>query len=176
LTRQAPEIFESLFYSLRNKGVMSGPIILTLNLESYQGESLDRSFETNTIIIYAYGKDDKFMTGIMEAIKDAKNKNPELWKLSSSDLIKNKKFTIQDFEIPLDDTTAFVEMRNRESYHVLEHRMLVEEITGLPMPSNYYKKTTLDNLLTKFKQWSPKNPCIIPGTSRYKYMPGLILD
>ncbi|MDP3764017.1 MAG: hypothetical protein Q8Q95_00130 [bacterium] len=173
LTRNSPEAFKALFDSFVDEGVMDY-VRLALNLESYQDDSLDKPFEDNTIIIYVYGQNSDRLTKIAKAITIAKNESPQdLWKLGSEDLAKAKEAIAKDFMIPLDDTTAFVEAKNINSYHAGAYGRIRRSITG-ELPTT---KISLEELSDKFKKWTPEYPGLIEDEpDRRQYMPALVFD
>ncbi|MDO8668233.1 MAG: hypothetical protein Q7K35_04025 [bacterium] len=172
-TRNSPEAYKALFETLTDEGVMDR-IQLALNLENYTADSLDKSYENNTIIVYVYGKDPELMTKAVKAIARAKKESkPELWKLPADDLAKAKKSIVNDFMIPLDDTTAFVEAKNTNSYHSGPCGRMFHEITG-EMPT---QKVSIRELAQKFKGWNPQRPGLFSeDDDRRRYMPALAFD
>lgn len=171
-TRNSPEAFKALFNTLTDEGIM-GNVEVSLNLESYEAESLDKSFENNTIIIYSYGSKPELMQKIAKAIKRAKDEHPDLWELPPLDLAKAKEGIAKDFMIPLDDTISFVEASNLGSYHAGPRGRMFHEITG-EMPTT---KMSLDKLANKFKDWTPQQPGLFEQDSeRRRCMPALVFS
>lgn len=172
-TRNSPESYKALFNTLTDEGVMDR-IQLALNLENYTADSLDKSFENNTIIVYVYGKDPELMTKVVKAIARAKKESkPELWKLPEEDLVKAKQSIVNDFMIPLDDSTAFVEAKNTNSYHSGPRGRMFHEITG-EVP---WQKISMRELAKKFKGWdSRRSGLFSEDKERRRYMPALVFN
>ncbi len=173
LTRNSPEAFKALFDSFVDEGVMDY-VQLALNLENYEADSLDRPFEDNTIIIYVYGQNSDRLTKVAKAITRAKNESAQdLWKFGSEDLAKAKEMITKDFMIPLDDTTAFVEAKDINSYHAGVYGRMRRAITG-ELPTT---EISLGELSDKFKKWTPEYPGLIEeDPDRRCYMPALVFD
>lgn len=170
-TKSSPEAFKSLFTSLVDEGVM-GKIQLALNLENYQGESLDKSFENNNLVLYAYGENPQLMEKITKAITRAKRSSPDAWQLSATNTAKAKEEMVKDFMIPLDDTTAFVEMDNLRSYHADVRGHVYYELLG-EMP--HMKKTSIDEFAKKVKERTANTRGVLSEfPKRKRNMPALV--
>lgn len=172
LTKNAPEIYKSLFDSLIDNHCFEDKIDLVLNLENFTTNSLNESFDNNTIIIYCFGKNPP-IENVAKAIDRAKKSNPRLWGLSKPDLIKTKEKNIKEFMIPLDDTTALVEVGNVDSYHARSGGNILFEITGKPVA----ERITLNELEEEFKKFNPNKPGLFSEqqiTNRKRYMPALV--
>lgn len=173
-TGSSPEAYKALFDSFVDEGVM-GRVQLALNLENFQADSLDRTFENNTIIAYVYGDSPPVMTKIAKAITRAKKESsPELWALAPKDLAKAKESMVRDFMVPLDDTTAFVEAKDINSYHSGSRGRMFQAITGeIPYRTNI----TLEGIAAKFKTWTPDRPGLLEDNpERRRFMPALVWD
>ena len=144
---------------------------IAFNNESYQGDLLAQSFENNTIILYAYGKKPELMTRVAKALSRAKQNNPDAWKLRATDLIAAKEKMVQDFMIPLDDASGFVEMNGPQSYHSSARGKMFAELTG-EMP---WRRMPTEDLVKKLETWTPQRPGSFSDLpNRKMYMPGLV--
>jgi hypothetical protein len=171
-TASSPEAFKTLFDYLVDAGVMTETAI-ALNLENYEDDSLGKAFEDNTIILYIHGKKPGLMEKIAKAVLNAKQGNPEPFKLSANSKAKSKEIMLKNFMIPLDDTTSFVEMPNNNSYHADVRGQLFLDITG-EMP---HVGLPLDEFAGKVQTWTPQRPGTVDGyPERRRYMPGLLFD
>jgi len=176
-TKNSPEAFKELWASLADAGIM-GDVELALNLESFEGDSINKPSETNNIILYAYGGNPELMKRIAKAIKTAKTQKPELWSLTPKDKARAKTAILREFMIPLDDTTAFVEASSTTmSYHAGPYGE-IKNALGYVTPS---KIGTLKDLSAKFKQYDPAQPKRIDSgigsnlaIDRKYHMPALI--
>lgn len=172
-TTSMPEAFTSLFFALEKIGAMRD-VDIAMNLESYHEGSMQKTFENNSIILYCYGDDPVVMEKAAKALTEAKQAQPAAWHLSEQDRIGNKKRTLKDFMIPLDDTAAFVEADNTKSYHSGPwgdiYQDITGEISGRPMD--------LPVFADKVRFWNTMPKAPIKGGyligNRRKNMPGLI--
>jgi hypothetical protein len=170
-TFQSPEAFKKLLDSLVDNDVM-GDIDLALNMESYQGEFLNKPFENNTIILYVNGENPLVMDKVVKAIERAKTENPDLWRLAPKDEVDAQEQNLASFMIPLDKTTAFVETPDINSYHAGPFGHVYWELTG-ELPSR--SSLSLKDLADIMKSWTPEVPGLFTEQKeRRKFMPALV--
>jgi hypothetical protein len=171
-TKNAPEIFKEVFTALADEGEMR-KVDLALNLESYQSDSLKKESESNTIVLYTYGKDSQLMESIAKSVRRAKNASPDKWEMSRSGKGKAKETMIKEFLIPLDENVAFAEMPNLESYHANAYGRISEEVTGIPP----YMKVPLKEFTEKVKTFTSRfRNAFTDFPNRRRNMPALIID
>jgi len=173
-TKNSPEAFREVWASLVDAGVMD-KVDLALNLESFQQDSTQKSFENNTLVLYVYGKNPELMTKVSKAIKRAKESKPELWQIPPKDKARAKTSILKDLMIPLDDTTSFVEANTHASYHAGPRSYIVRELTG------QFIKVDLPELARSIRQFSPQTPVEVnayeqvpANIGRKRHMPALI--
>jgi hypothetical protein len=173
-TDKAPEVFEALRKTFIDMGIMS-EFELALNLESYQAESLSKPFENNTLIAYIYGQRPDLLTKMAKGILRAKREyDPDIWKLSNQYLAQAKRMNIEDFMIPLDDTTAFAEMDSLRSYHSGPSKKMFTDLMG---GWTLDRMITTEQIISKLKSWTPQTPGLFPDEPRRRrYMPALVFD
>ena len=171
-TRTSPEAMQALFTTMTDEGAMANAD-LALNLENYQGQSANKSFENNTLVLYVYGDKPDVLSKVAKAIQRAKQESkPELWQLPDGDLAQAKKEMVADFMVPLDDTTAFVEADNLGSYHQGPRGRIYTDLTG-EMPG---QKIDLNKLQKSMETFTPTRPGLFDqDKNRRRYMPALIL-
>ena len=160
-TMNSPEAFKLLFSHLVDAGVMDR-ISLTLNLETFQGD-FEKLSQDNTLIIYIFQNNPDLLTRVCKAIAQAKSSSTKEWEMGSSAIAHVKESMLKNFEIPLDDTTAFVESDNSGSYHSNYRPYMYHELTGSD-PAN---PVPLDELVSDLKRYTPEKP------GKFSYYPQL---
>lgn len=177
--RHVPEAYRSLFDALKEEGALDR-IRLTLNLDSFDDQSEKVGFHDNSIIIYVPNErsNSEAMQKIARAIQKAKQSQPWVWTLGSTDLIKAKDSQICDtFKILFDDMVGFVEMPSNNSYDTTDRIEIVEEL--MLRHRNKWNRYDGQEVLRRIKKWTPQNQGFFdsPGLKqRRKYMPGLIFE
>ncbi len=143
---------------------------LAFNLESFQGDQ-NKPFENNTLVLYVYGSHPDFMDKIAKALKRAKEDAPQVWDMGPRNTARAKRYMVNDFMIPLDDTTSFVEASNAYSYHQGPRGRMFSEITG-EIPGKLLEP---EQIAQKLSVYTPQRPGLLDqDKDRRRYMPGLI--
>lgn len=110
--------FDALREELAQNGAIN-KMILALNLETLQNAD-PNEVDNNAVIMYVPDSNPEVLTKICQAIKAAKEKQPNAFKLTAKQLASVKTGSTAEFMVPLDDTTAFVEVekvKGGASYH-----------------------------------------------------------
>lgn len=163
--RHAPAVFRCLFDALKTNDVLKD-IVFSLNFRALNCLDI---YETNVIIIYAFGKDPRLLKNICEAIQLARSSRPEIWEPPRpGDLALAKSWMLAEFLIPLCDNVAFVELEANLSWddHFLPR--LRSELLG----GNAFKN--LNQLAEFLKKWTPEKPGEFTWTPRKYHMPPLL--
>ncbi|GEM_PF-3093038 len=178
-TRHAPEAFASLLQALQDEEATD--IDFVINLDNFYPEPLNTGVEENSLIIYIPQKNIAVMEKVAKAIRRAKQTNPAPWEMSPEEKAELKQWMTHGFKIPLDNTTAFVEMDNERSYDTGARVEIGNEFhpnynfTRIPIADR------MQTIAAGLKRYTPDRPGIFTSTDydikkRRKYMPGLLFE
>lgn len=186
--RTAPEAYLSLFETLNEEDVIQD-IDLALNMDNFQESVMTSGSLNDSIILYIKGEQPENMQKIAKAVKKAKTKNPAVWQMTPAELADAKRTMLENFKIPLDDTTGFVEMADRFSFDTQDQIKIRDELhvwgpryyPNEPNRPPYAGSIQLEELQTRMRHYTPDKPEVFTykGGSmphRRKFMPALLYD